>query len=185
VVPEGARRGLLGNEPAAPRDQNDSRRERAKSPQRYAQFLPLFAIRPLYNQSIWLLSKTGLGLVRSAILISVASYFAIGILLLVWLSRYAGTWFGSGMALLLMISPPLTELGRELTSDAEASLIVFASLFLIFERRRLVSGLTLLASLFFRTDFVVLAGPTILVCWLERRIDFWKASVLALVALGW
>jgi hypothetical protein len=34
LVPEGARRGLLGNEPAAPRDQNDSRRERAKSPQR-------------------------------------------------------------------------------------------------------------------------------------------------------
>ena len=50
---------------------------------------------------------------RSAILISVASYFAIGILLLVCLSRYAGAWFGSAMALmalLLMISPPLTEL---------------------------------------------------------------------------
>jgi hypothetical protein len=184
-VPEGARRGLLGNQPGAPQDQNDSRRERARSPQHYAQFLPLFAIRPLYNQSLWLVSKTGMGLVRSAILISVASYFAIGILLLVWLVRYAGAWFGSGMALLLMISPPLTELGRELTSDAEASLIVFASLYLMFERRRLASGLTLLlASLFFRTDFVVLAGPTILVCWLERRIDFWKAIVLSLLAVG-
>jgi hypothetical protein len=145
----------------------------------------LFAIRPLYNQSIWLLSKTGLGLVRPAILISVGSYFAIGILLLVWVSRYAGAWFGSGMALLMMISPPLTELGRELTSDAEASLIVFASLFLIFERRRLASGLTLLlASLFFRTDFVVLTGPVILACRLERRVEFWKASVLALLAVG-
>jgi hypothetical protein len=184
-VPEGARRGLLGNEPGAPQDQNDSRRERARSPRRYAQLLPLFAIRPLYNQSIWLVSKTGLGLVRSAILISVSSYFAIGILLLVWLSRYAGAAIGSGMALLLMISPPLTELGRELTSDAEASLIAFASLFLIFERRRLTSGLTLLlASHFFRTDFVVLAGPTILVCWLEPRIDFWKASVLSLLAVA-
>jgi len=184
-VPQTALRGLLGNEPGAPQDQNDSRRERARSPQRYAEFLPLFAIRPLYNQSIWLLSKTGLGLVRSTILISVASYFAIGILLWVWLRSYAGAWFGSAMALLLMISPPLTELGRELTSDSEASLIVFASLFLIFERRRLASGLALLlASIFFRTDFVVLAGPVILVCWLERRIDFWKASALALLAAG-
>ena len=184
-VPEGARRGLLGNEPGAPQDQNESRRERARSPQRYAQFLPLFAIRPLYNQSLWLLSKTGLGLVRSAILISVASYFAIGILLLVWLDRYVGAWFGSAMALLMMISPPLTELGRELTSDAQASLIVFASLFLIFERRRLASGLALLlASIFFRTDFVVLAGPVILACWLEKRIAFWKASVLALLGVG-
>jgi hypothetical protein len=176
-VPEGARRGLLGNQPGAPQDQNDSRRERARSPQRYAQFLPLFAIRPLYNQSIWLVSKTGMGLVRSTILISVAAYFAIGIPLLVWIGRYAGAAVGSWMALLLMVSPPLTELGRELTSVAEAGLIAFASLFLIFERRRL-------ASIFFRTDFVVLAGPTLLLCWLERRIEFWKASVLALVALG-
>lgn len=158
-LPEGARRGLLGNQPGAPQDQNDSRRERARSPQRYAQFLPLFAIRPLYNQSIWLVSKTGMGLVRSTIVISVAAYFAIEIPLLVRISRYAGAAVGSGMALLLMVSPPLTELGRELTSDAEASLIAFASLFLIFERRRLASGLTLLlASIFFRTDFVVLAG---------------------------
>ena len=54
-VPEGARRGLLGNEPGAPQDQNDSRRERARSAERYAEFLPLFAIRPLYDQSICLL----------------------------------------------------------------------------------------------------------------------------------
>ena len=183
-VPKGGRRGLLGNQPGAPQDQNDSRRGRARSPQRYAQFLPLFAIRPLYNQSIWLVSKTGMGLVRSTILISVAAYFAIGIPLLVWIGRYAGAAVGSGMAFLLMVRPPLTELGRELTSVAEAGLIAFASLFLIFERRRLASGLTLrLASIFFRTDFVVLAGPTLL-CWLERRIELWKASVLALVALG-
>jgi hypothetical protein len=183
-VPEGARPGLLGNQPGAPQDQNDSRRQRARSPQGYAQFLSLFAIPPLYNQSIWLVSKTGMGLVRSTILISVAAYLAIGILLLVWISRYSGAAVGSGMALLRMVSPPLIELGRELTSDAEASLIAFASLF-IFERRRLASGLTLLrASIFFRTDFVVLAGPTLLFGWLERRIEFWKASGLALVALG-
>ncbi len=56
-VPEGALRGLLGNEPGAPQDQNDSRRERARNPQRYAEFLPLFAIRPLYNQTIWLVEQ--------------------------------------------------------------------------------------------------------------------------------
>lgn len=184
-VPETARRGLLGNDPGAPEDQNKSRQERARSPQRFAEFLPLFAIRPLYNQSLWLVSKTGLGLVRSAILISVASYFGIGILLFVWLKRYAGAMFGCALAFLLMISPPLTELGREMTSDAAATLVVFAALYLIFERRRLAAGLALmLVSLFFRTDFVVLAAPTLLVCWLERRIDIWKAGVLALLAVG-
>ena len=183
-VPAEARRELLGHEAGAPEDQNKSRQERARSPEAFAEFLPFFAIRPLYNQTLWLLSKTGWGLVRSAILISVASYFAIGIVLFVWLKRYAGVSLGAGMAWFLMISPPLTELGRELGSDALATGVVFVSLYFVFEKRKLAIGLALmLASIFLRTDFVVLAGPVILVCWLERQIDFWKAGVLTLLAI--
>ncbi|MGO8795527.1 MAG: hypothetical protein ACLQLC_11945 [Candidatus Sulfotelmatobacter sp.] len=88
-------------------------------------------------------------------------------------------------SLLLMISPPLLELGRDTTSDALATLVAFAALYLIFERQRLLSGMALLlASLYFRTDFLVLAGPVLLACWLERRVQFWKAGVLALLAVG-
>ena len=184
-VPDSALRGLLGSEGASPADQNESRRERARSPRIFAEFLPLFAIRPLYNQSLWLLSKTGLGLLRSAILISVASYFAIGVLLFVWLRQYAGILFGLAISFLLMISPPLTEIGRDLTSDGLSTLVAFAALFLIFEKRLLAPGLALLlASIFFRTDFVVLAGPIVLLCWLEKRIDLWQAGILLLVAVG-
>lgn len=184
-APDGALRDLLGHEPGAPEAQNESRQERARSPQRFAEFLPLFSIRPLYNQSLWLLSKTGLGLVRAAIVISVTSYFGIGVLLFVWIRQYAGAAFGAAMALLLMVSPPLTELGREMTSDAASTVVAFASLYLIFEKRQLAAGLTLmLASIFFRTDFIVLAGPVLLVCWLERRIDLWQAAVLSAVAVG-
>jgi len=183
-VPESAHRVLIGDDPGASEDHNRSRRDRARDPYHFAEFLPLFAIRPLYNQTLWLLSKTGLGLVHSSVLISAASYFLMGILLFLWLGRYAGVVFSFTMALLLMMSPPLTELGRETTSDALATLVAFASLYLIFERHLLVPGLSLiLASIFFRTDFVVLAGPTIVACWWERRIDWWKASVLALLAL--
>jgi hypothetical protein len=184
-VPDSALRGLLGIEGASPADQNESRQERARSPRIFAEFLPLFAIRPLYNQSLWLLSKTGLGLLRSAILISVASYFVIGVLLFVWLRQYAGILFAVAISFLLMISPPLTEIGRDLTSDGLATLVAFAALFLIFEKRLLAPGLVLLlASIFFRTDFIVLAGPILLVCWWEKRIDLWKASALTLLALG-
>ena len=184
-APDGALRDLLGHEPGAPQDQNESRQERARSPQRFAEFLPLFSIRPLYNQSLWVLSKTGLGLVRSAILISVTSYFGVGVLLFVWIRQYAGAAFSAAMAFLLMVSPPLTELGREMTSDAASTVVAFAALYLIFEKRRLAAGLTLLlASIFFRTDFIVLAGPVLLVCWLERRIDLWQAAVLSAVAVG-
>src|SRR5437660_1605129 len=64
-IPKLSRDHLLGREPGAPEDQNNSKQERARNPYRFVQFLPLFAIRPLYNQALWLVSKTGLGLVRA------------------------------------------------------------------------------------------------------------------------
>ncbi|MGB9071853.1 MAG: hypothetical protein WCC22_04220 [Terriglobales bacterium] len=184
-VPKVSRDHLLGQESGAPADQNDSRRERAINPYRFAQFLPLFAIRPLYNQTLWLASKTGLGLVRASIFISVASYFLLGILVMAWISRYVDAPLAFLMASLLMISPPLVELGRDMTSDALATLFAFLSLYLIFERKLLTAGIAiLLASIYFRTDNVVLAGPVILACWLERRLDLVKASALAVLALA-
>jgi hypothetical protein len=116
-VPESALRQLVGKRPESPADQNEWRRERARSARICAEFLPLFAIRPLYNQTLCLISKTGVGLLRSAILISNVSYFAIGMMLFVWVRRYAGDVFGFAVSFLLMITPPLTELGRDLTSD--------------------------------------------------------------------
>jgi hypothetical protein len=184
-VPQHERQSLLGEEPGAPEAQNKSRQGRAASASRYAEFLPLFAIRPLYNQTLWLVSKSGLGLVRSGILISVGSYFLLGILVFVWLGRYASRMFTLAVSILLMISPPLANMGRDPTPDALATLVALGALYLIFEKRRIVPGMALLlASIYFRTDFVVLAGPTILACWLEQRIDFWKAGALALVAVA-
>jgi hypothetical protein len=185
AVPKTARDGLLGHELGAPEDQNKSRQERAANPYRFGQFLPFFAVRPLYNQTLWLVSKTGLGLVSSAILISTASYFLMGVLLFAWLRRYKPPVLCLALSLLLMLSPPLTVLGRDTTSDALATLVAFASLYLIFEKRQLLPGFALLlASIYFRTDFVALAGPVLLACWLERRLDLWKAAVLSIVAVA-
>ena len=176
---------LKGNEIGAPGDQNSSRHERAVDPYRFAEFLPLFAIRPLYNQTLYLVSKTGIGLVRSGILISVGSYFSLGVVLFLWLRPYTIPMLSLAICLLTMVSPPLAILGRETTSDALASLVAFVSLYLIFEKRILAPGLALLlASIYFRTDFVVLAGPVILACWLQRRIQFWQAAVLSTVAVS-
>ncbi len=126
-VPTGDQESLVGHQAGAPDDQNRSRRERAANPYRYAEFLPLFAIRPLYNQTLWLVSKTGLGLVRSGILISVGSYFLLGILVFLWVGCYASRMFTFAISLLLMISPPLTMLGRDPTADTMATLIAFAA----------------------------------------------------------
>jgi hypothetical protein len=184
-VPEVERAGLLGHEMGAPEGQNKSRQERAASASRFAEFLPLFAIRPLYNQTLWLVSRSGLGLVRSGIVISVSSYFLLGIVVFLWVGRYASLPFAIAVSILLMLCPPIVDLGRETTADGLATLIAFTALFLIFEARRLAAGVTLLlASIYFRTDFVVLAGPTILACWLQRRVELWKAGVLGLLAIA-
>ncbi len=184
-VPKATREGLLGHEVGAPEYQNESRLERAKNPDRLMEFLPLFAIRPLYNQTLWLVSKTGLGLVRSGILLSVTSYFLLGVLAFTWLRKYMSAAFTLGFSVLVMVSPPLTGLGRITTSDSLATLVAFASLYLIFEERRLLPGMILLlASIYFRTDFVMLAGPVLLACWMEHRIDFWKTGALALMAVA-
>ncbi len=184
-IPKASRDHLLGLDPGAPPDKAASSRERATNPYRFAEFLPLFAIRPLYNQTLWLASKTGLGLVRASIFVSVASYFLLGILLMVWVSRHVNALLAFLIASLSMLSPPLVQLGRHMTADALATFFAFLSLYLIFERRLLTAGLAvLLASIYFRTDNVVLAGPVILACWLERRVDFVKASALAVLALA-
>ena len=46
-VPQRERQSLLGEEPGAPEAENKSRQGRVASAYRYAEFLPLFAIRPL------------------------------------------------------------------------------------------------------------------------------------------
>jgi hypothetical protein len=184
-VPKAWSDALLGHQIGAPEGQNKSRQVRAADAHKFAEFLPLFAIRPLYNQTLWVVSKTGLGLVRAGIVLSVVPYFLLGVLAFVWLGKYMSAWLTLGFSILLMISPPLMSLGRDTTADALATLVAFSSLYLIFEKRRLLPGMILLlASIYFRTDFVVLAGPVILACWLERRIDLWKTAVLAVVAVA-
>ena len=184
-IPEPARDQLMGNEPGAPTDQNESRRARAKDPAALAEFLPFFAIRPLYNLVLREVARTPLGLVRSTVFISVASFFLMGIVLFSWMRGYAGVLLAAALAGITMISPPLTMIGRENGSDALATLVAFASLYLIFERNALMVGLiTLFASIYFRTDFVVLAGPVILACWLQGRIKLWHGAVLSFFAVG-
>ena len=184
-LPKSAFDDLLGKRTDAPTDQNRSRQERAANPQRFAEFLPMFAIRPLYIQMLWLVSKTGLGLVRAGILISVAAYFGLGLLLFLWLQEYAAAANVVPFSLLVMISPPLVALGRETSSDALGTLIAFSALYCIFLKQRLLPGFALLlGSIYFRTDFVVLAGLTIIVCWRKKIVDTREAAVLVAVALG-
>jgi len=185
-LPKSIRDHMRGEEKTLPAAANLlSVRDRAANPYHFAEFLPLFSIRPLYNITLYLLAKTGMGLLRAGVVISAASYFLLGILLFRWIVEYATYFAALCIALLTMVSPPIMDLGRENTSDALASLVAFVALYLIFQKQKLLSGIALLlASIYFRTDFVVLAGPIFLFLWLEHRIEFWKATVLSGLALA-
>jgi hypothetical protein len=184
-VPEAEQEGLLGHQADAPADQNQSRELRSHDPYRFGEFLPLFAIRPLYNQLIYVAFKAGTGLIGSTILISAISYFLLGSLLFVWIRKRSGQLVAATFSSLLMISPPMVSLGRENISDALATLVAFASVYLVLENKPLTLGFSvLLASVYFRTDFVVLVGPVLVLCWLQRRITFWQTVVLSAMAVG-
>jgi hypothetical protein len=184
-VPEPARSHLMGIEPGAPVDQNQSRQMRASDSRVFAQFLPFFAIRPLYNLTLRQLSKTRLGLLRSALFISAASYFLLGLLLLSWTQKYASVPVSVILALVTVLSPPITMLGRKATSDALATLVAFTALYLLFETPAITAGLVvLLASIYFRTDFVALAGPALVVSWRRGKIQPWHGVALSALAVG-
>jgi len=184
-IPQPSRDYLQGRQPGAPADQNRSREMRSKHPHLLGEFLPLFAIRPLYIQVIYLMHAAGVGLIRSTILISAISYFLLGALLYFWIQPYCGPLFAIVVSSLLMLSSPMTTLGSENISDCLATLVAFTAIYLILEKKLLTPGLTvLLASIYFRTDFVMLAAPVLVLCWRKRWLAAWQTAVLAGVALG-
>ena len=55
-----------------------------------------------------------------------------GIVVFLWVGRYASLPFAIAVSILLMLCPPIVDLGRETTADGLATLIAFTALFLIF-----------------------------------------------------
>ncbi len=174
-----------GEQAGAPESQNASRRDRAVNAYHFAEFLPFFAIRPLYNQLLWLLSKTGMSLIRASVLVSASSYFLLGVLLFVWLVHYVEGLWAALFAILIMLSPPITQVARFTGADCVSTLFALLSLYLIWERRLLAPGIgLLLLSIYIRTDNVALAVPVVLASVWQRTITPWKATVLLMVAVG-
>ncbi len=179
----GVRRDLLGIRGSGDAVQDASRQMRAKSVDSFSEFLPCFAIRPIYIQSLYALSLI-VGLRRSAVLLSVGSYFLLGILVFAWCLRYVRPYYAAASSLFLMLTPPVTLLGRSTLPDALSTLLGMSALFLIFEIDSLLPGLLLLlGSIYVRTDSIALALPVLAILWFMARLDFWKAALLTPLGL--
>jgi hypothetical protein len=149
---------LVGDDPSEPRSERESFRERAVNPYHFAEFLPCFAIRPIFNELIYVLHfNLGVGLLQATVLIPVVSYWLMGWVVWVWISRYTAVHWAAFLSLLLLLSPPLWDLARATSPDAMSLLVVLLGMYLSFEKRKLVPGMILLlASVFIRTDNALL-----------------------------
>ena len=185
-VPQPTLDHLLGND-SVETAQSRSFHERAVNPYHFAEFLPCFAVRPVFNELVYVLHYgLGIGLLRATILISVLSYWALGWIVLTWISRYVMTPWAELVSLLLMLTPPIWDLARWPMPDALSCMISLLALYFILEKNWITAGLTiLLASVYVRTDNVLLVLSVLAyLSILRHRIERTKAAILAAVAIG-
>ena len=174
--------GYLTGAPGEP-DQMGSKHERLVNAYHYAEFLPCFAIRPVYNQTIYWLSRTGLGLVRSIRLVSAFSYYLLGVLVLIWLQRHSP--YSLVLSFLIMLLPPISLLGRNTTADALSVLLGVFSLFVIFELNRIAVGIGILSlAIWVRTDNVALIVPVLATLYFQRRLQLWVGIFFAAISVA-
>jgi len=148
-----------------------------ETPELLREFEPLWAIRPLYIDAVWLLSRVAP--IQSAInFISAASFFGIGVVVVCWTSAPL-------QSALLMAFYPVLLLGRYGTPDSLAALLLILALWLISESIFLQPAIAILfVSLGVRTDNLLLLLAV--VGWLvwERKISRVTAALLAMLAIG-
>jgi hypothetical protein len=185
-VPKNILDHLLGKD-TTEISQTFSFRERERDPYRFAEFLPCFAVRPIFNELVYVLHYGfGMSLLRATVIIPVLSYWLMGWIALIWISRYTGPAVAALIASMLMITPPLWDLGRSTTPDAFSSGILLLGLFFVLEKQWIAPGLALLLSaVYIRTDnfLVVLCVLGYLALW-RRVIDVPKAAVLGVIAVA-
>jgi hypothetical protein len=146
------------------------------SPQHLRELEPLYAIRPLYLATISLLGRI-LPPQNAIDLVSSASLFGIGIVVLFWTSRPL-------LTCLLLAASPIVLLGRFGTPDALSALLVIASLWLLDQRRDLFALAFLFVSLGVRTDNILLLFAVL--AWLvwEKRLSYPVVALMAALGLG-
>jgi hypothetical protein len=178
---------LTGNDQSESAVETSSFHQREINPYRFAEFLPCFAIRPIFNESVYVLHYWfGVGLLKAVVLIPVLSYWLMGWIVLAWMCRYVALPSSAMISALLLVSPPLWELARSTTPDALSSLAVLSALFLLFEQRRIFPGtILLLVSVWIRTDNVVLVLLTLICLYMAGfGIRLTHVAVLAAVAVA-
>jgi hypothetical protein len=141
------------------------------------QLEPLYAIKPMYVQTIAVLSDAGIPIQRSITLLSAFSLFGIAVVLLIWTKRPL-------YCAILMVTPEVVALGRLGTPDAMSALTIVAACWALMRNFASAGIFLLLLSVWVRTDNLLVA--VLALAWLtwERRLSLVQGLVLVATALG-
>jgi hypothetical protein len=135
---------------------NKYRNRVAQSPEAFHSQFPFYVVKPLYTRLSYFFYKAGASLVIATIWPSVISYFFIGLLLFYWLQKYWSVPFAFAGSLFVMLSSPLLSVANLSSPDMLSSLLLFAAIYAIIERRSLASAfLFSISAVFARLDNII------------------------------
>jgi hypothetical protein len=159
-----------------------SRQDRHANPYHFVESLPYFSIKPLYIELIAIFYRLGIRIFPAIILASLIPAFCLSLVMCAWTLRLGG------LPLLLSIFlfvPEIRGFWNGVGPDALSALVLAVALFLIFVYEKLCPGITLLlASIWIRTDNVILALFLLGYLLWKRRLPLWITVVLAAVAVA-
>jgi hypothetical protein len=146
------------------------------TPDHFVQQLGLFRVKLGYVAAGYVLWCLGLPILVGLRLISACCLFVIGLAVLTW-TRDAVLSF------VLLLTPPVLNLGRMVTADPLSTTLIFLALFALARGRNLLSAGFLIASILVRSDNVFLA--VILLAWMvwRRRIRLSIGAILGALAV--
>lgn len=156
------------------------RRDKHADPYRFVQFLPYFSVKPLYIESLYLVHRAGVGLVRSIAVVSTVSFLVLTILVYLWIRRAGGA---VEIGCLILFVPEVLEIGQQAGPDALSTLLLFGGLMGLFYVRPSVGIALLLISIWVRPDNAILALCALAYLMLQGRVPLWMAAVLAGIAV--
>lgn len=146
------------------------------NPAHLAQLGPLYAIRPLYLMLTGFIAEK-LPPQRAINLVSVASFFLVGVVVLVYTRSYL-------CSALLLLTPATVSLGRLGTPDALSTAMLAAGCVAVLKEKLLPGILLLMISIWVRTDNVLFVLA--MLAWLvwNHKLTRVYAGILAGIAIG-
>ncbi len=146
------------------------------NPYHFAQQLGLFRVKLGYVAAGYVLWRAGLPILAGLRLISACCLFLVGMVVLA----------STGDALLaavLLLTPPVLNLGRMVTADPFSTTMIFVALFALDKKRDLFAPTLLIASIVVRSDNVVLV--LILLAWMawSRHLRLHVGALYAALAV--